>query len=90
MDDTLLLVNFEERFRFSRREIFEHELDLEVAPFVDIGRVMGHFSFDKLSNPQINPGIGFRVISLPNVVGRLDIGYGKDGANVFVGLDYPF
>ena len=90
VDDTLLLVNFEERFRFSHREIFEHELDLEVAPFVDIGRVMGHFSFDKLSNPQINPGVGFRVISQPNVVGRLDIGYGKDGANVFVGLDYPF
>ncbi|HNO33976.1 MAG TPA: BamA/TamA family outer membrane protein [Nitrospira sp.] len=90
VDDTLILVNFEERVRFRRQNIFDHELDLEVAPFVDIGRVMGHFSFGKLTNPQVNPGVGFRVISQPNVVGRLDIGYGKDGANVFVGLDYPF
>lgn len=90
IDDTLLLVNFEERFRFLHKNMYDHELDFEVAPFVDIGRVMGKFNFHKLSDPQVNPGLGIRVIAQPNVVGRLDLAYGKDGANVFVGLDYPF
>jgi hypothetical protein len=26
----------------------------------------------------------------PNIIGRLDIGFGKDGPAVFVGLGYPF
>jgi hypothetical protein len=89
IDDTVLLINVEERVRFSHQKIFDHELDLEVAPFVDVGRVMGHFSFSQLTNPQVNPGVGLRVIAQPNVVGRLDFAYGKDGGNVFVGLDYP-
>jgi outer membrane protein assembly factor BamA len=90
IDDTVLLVNVEERIRVRRQKVFDHELDVEVAPFVDIGRVMGKFNFHKLSNPQVNPGLGLRVIAQPNVVGRMDLAYGKDGVNVFVGLDYPF
>jgi len=30
------------------------------------------------------------LMARPHVVGRLDLAYGKDGTNVFVGLDYPF
>jgi hypothetical protein len=26
----------------------------------------------------------------PNIVGRIDVGYGKEGPAVFVGLGYPF
>ena len=70
--------------------MFDYVLDFEVAPFVDIGRVMTHFNTHDLKTPQVNPGIGLRVMARPHVVGRLDIAYGKDGTNVFVGLDYPF
>ena len=45
---------------------------------------------ERLRNTQVNPGVGLRVIARPNVVGRLDVAYGKDGGNAFVGLDYPF
>ncbi len=90
IEDTALLVNFEERIRAGRRDFAGYQIDLEVAPFLDVGRVMNKFNFHKLSAPQVNPGVGLRVIAQPHVVGRLDFAYGKDGANVFVGLDYPF
>ncbi|MBS0169515.1 MAG: BamA/TamA family outer membrane protein [Nitrospira sp.] len=90
IQNTVLLVNFEERVRFGQQEIAGYKLDLEVAPFVDVGRVMSTFAWHKLSNPQVNPGMGFRMIAQPHVVGRVDVAYGKDGPNVFVGLDYPF
>jgi len=31
-----------------------------------------------------------RILARPHVVGRLDVAYGRDGENLFVGLDYPF
>lgn len=90
VDDTVLLVNLEERVRIERREIFGYNIDMEIAPFVDIGRVMNKFTLHKLSHPQINPGVGIRIVAQPYVVGRIDFAHGKDGMNVFVGLDYPF
>jgi len=90
VDETLALVNFEERIRIKEQKMFDYTLDLEVAPFLDIGRVMHRLSTHDLKTPQVNPGIGLRLMARPHVVGRLDLAYGKDGTNVFVGLDYPF
>lgn len=90
IQDTVLLVSAEERIRVGRKQIADYNIDMEVAPFLDVGRVMKKFTLRKLSDPQVNPGMGFRVIAQPHVVGRLDVAYGKDGANMFVGLDYPF
>lgn len=90
IQDNALVLNLEERIRVGRQEIAGYNIDGQVAPFLDIGRVMNKWTFSKLSNPEINPGLGFRVIAPPYVVSRLDIAYGKDGPNVFVGLDYPF
>ena len=87
IDDNALLVNFEERIPVFERRIFDHPISLEAAPFLDIGRVFENFS---LKDMQVNPGAGLRLLARPNIVGRLDIGYGRDGAVVFVGLDYPF
>jgi hypothetical protein len=87
------LINLEERVTIFDEKIFDHDARLELAPFIDIGRV-GRTSLDLersiLTNIQVNPGIGVRLLARPNVVGRLDLAYGKDGSNVFVGLDYPF
>jgi surface antigen Omp85-like protein len=87
IDDSALLVNFEERIPVFEKRIFDHPISLEAAPFLDVGRVYETFSTKDL---QVNPGVGLRLLARPNVVGRLDIGYGRDGTNVFVGLDYPF
>jgi hemolysin activation/secretion protein len=90
IDNTALLVNFEERILVKEKQIFDYLIDFQVAPFVDIGRVDSRFSLRDLDNVQVNPGVGLRVLAKPHVVGRVDVAYGRDGGNVFVGLDYPF
>ena len=35
-------------------------------------------------------GMGFRAVARPNVVGKVDVGFGEEGARLFVGLGYPF
>ena len=90
IDSSYFLCNLEERIRLFRWEIFNVRADWEVAPFIDLGSVME--SLDKASTRsfEFNPGIGFRAVVRPNIVGRVDIGIGKDGPAVFVGLGYPF
>lgn len=90
IDDTALLINFEERIPVKQVKAFDYLIDLEVAPFLDIGRVMSGFSTRDVKDLQVNPGTGLRILARPNVAGRLDIAYGRDGVNLFVGLDYPF
>ena len=65
-------------------------VDLEVAPFVDVGHVWGHTSNFPGSNLHKVGGIGFRAIARPSVVGYVDVGYGDEGTAVFTGLNYPF
>ena len=89
IDDNLFLVNLEERIRVFEKRVFDNPIELEMAPFLDFGRVNDQF-LSRLTRTQFNPGVGIRALSRPNVVGRLDVAYGKDGGNVFVGLDYPF
>jgi len=90
IDSSFLLCNLEERIRLFRWEVFNVTADWEVAPFVDMGAVMD--ALDKASprNFEFNPGIGIRAIVRPNIVGRVDLGIGRSGPAVFVGLGYPF
>ena len=86
-----LLFNVEERFAVMQRSVLGNVLELNIAPFLDFGRVgrtLG--SNGVVDNMQFNPGIGFRLLARPNIASRLDVAYGHDGANVYVGLDYPF
>jgi len=90
IDNTAIALNLEERIPVRQQKLLDYLLDLEVAPFVDIGRVMSGLSVKDLKDFQVNPGFGLRILAKPNVVGRFDIAYGRDGVNFFVGLDYPF
>ena len=87
------LVNLEERITVLNKKMFDHDIHLEIAPFLDMGRV-GQSGVKAehlfLKNVQFNPGVGIRFLAKPTVVGRFDVAYGRDGSNVFVGLDYPF
>jgi hypothetical protein len=87
ISDNALLVNLEERIQVLRKRVFDHAIELELAPFLDFGRVSRDF---RLRRMQFNPGIGLRLLARPHIVGRIDVAYGRDGDNVFVGLDYPF
>ncbi len=90
IDKHLLVVNVEDRLHVLRTRIMNVVADFEVAPFVDIGKVFSKFDALTLSGAQITPGVGFRALVRPNVVGRVDYGYSKEGGAVFAGLDFPF
>jgi len=77
-----------------RRKILSFDastrVDVEITPFIDIGRVFaktGTFALDQL---HYVGGVGFRGIARPFVVGYVDIGYGSEGVAAFTGLNYPF
>ena len=90
IDNSFLLCNLEERIRLFRWEVFNVTADWEIAPFVDLGAVMESFDRAVVNNFEFNPGIGIRAIVRPNIVGRVDLGIGRDGPAIFVGLGYPF
>jgi outer membrane protein assembly factor BamA len=78
-----------------RRTVFSFDavttrVNVELAPFVDLGRVFSRTStlpFEQLHHVF---GVGFRGIAPPFVVGKVDVGYGSEGVAVFTGLNYPF
>jgi len=90
IDSSYLLCNLEERIRLFRWEVFNVRADWELAPFIDLGSVMESLSDAKPGSFEFNPGIGFRAVVSPNIVGRVDVGIGREGPSVFVGLGYPF
>lgn len=74
---------------FSVNAVSTH-VDVEVAPFVDLGRVFGRLSTMPFTQLHHVYGVGFRGIARPFVVGYVDVGYGSNGAAVFTGISYPF
>ena len=90
IDSSYVLINVEERIRLFRYRVFNVNTDWELAPFVDLGVVAQDLLDVDVRNFVANPGIGFRAVVRPNVIGRVDIGFGKEGPAVFATLGYPF
>jgi outer membrane protein assembly factor BamA len=90
IDSSYVLVNIEERVRLFRYRLFNVNTDWEIAPLLDLGAVAGNLLDVTTKNFVGNPGMGFRAVVRPNVVGRVDIGFGKEGPAVFTTLGYPF
>jgi len=90
VDSSYLLLNIEERIRLFRYRLFNVNTDWEIAPFIDIGEVARDLVDVTSRNFAVNPGLGFRAVVRPSVVGRVDIGFGKEGPAVFATLGYPF
>ncbi len=65
-------------------------VDIEVTPFVDMGKVSSQIGVDPFSALHKVVGIGVRGVARPSVVGYVDVGYGTEGIAVFTGIDYPF
>lgn len=90
VDNHSLVFNFEERIQLFHLKVFGTVAEVETAPFLDVGKVTNTFRYRAFSNYEANPGIGFRAIARPNVVGRVDFATGNEGRTVFAGLDFPF
>ncbi len=82
------VANVEQRIRIYSFELFDYPLELEAAPFVDVGSVFGEGgAFD---NVQVNPGVALRLLSRPNIVGGMSASWGEDGFLVVGGFSFPF
>lgn len=90
IDKHLVVFNAEERIHLFGIKMFNVNIEMEMAPFVDMGRTYPDFKFRQFHDWEITPGIGFRGIVRPNVIARVDWGYSKEGGAVFAGLNYPF
>lgn len=88
--DASLLASAELRARVFRLRLFGVDAEFEVTPFLDIGKVFNSASqfFEKAF--EVTPGVGFRGLAPPSVVGHIEVGFSREGPAIFVGLDYPF
>ncbi|MGH7931859.1 MAG: BamA/TamA family outer membrane protein [Candidatus Binataceae bacterium] len=90
IDNNLAVANFEIRARVLEANIFNTHGILELAPFIDAGRVFHRMSQNPAADLHPVGGLGFRAIAEPFVVGYVDIGMGGEGPAVFSGINYPF
>ena len=90
IDKHLLAFSIEERIHLVRTKIAGATADFEIAPFLDTGQVFNDYKDVTFTNYRMTPGIGFRGIVRPNVVGRVDYGYSREGGAIFAGLDFPY
>jgi outer membrane protein assembly factor BamA len=90
IDKHLVSLSVEQRIHVVRVKIAGAMADFEVAPFLDTGQVFNDYKDVTFNNYRMTPGIGFRGIVRPNVVGRVDYGYSREGGAIFAGLDFPY
>ncbi len=90
IDKQLIAFSVEERIHILRTRLAGVMADFEIAPFIDTGQVFNSFKNVSFKDYRITPGIGFRGIIRPNVVGRIDYGFSKEGGAIFAGLDFPY
>jgi outer membrane protein assembly factor BamA len=88
--DARLLFNAELRAKVLRMRIFGVDAEFEVAPFVDVGKVFNSREQFVDNRFEVTPGVGFRGLAPPSVVGHIEIAYSREGPAIYVGLDYPF
>jgi hypothetical protein len=70
--------------------LFTTDLSLEIAPFIDAGRVFHNADDNPFDRLHVAGGLGLRAVAKPFIVGYLDIGYGGEGVAIFSGINYPF
>jgi outer membrane protein assembly factor BamA len=90
IDKNLIAASIEERIHIARTKVAGVAADFEFAPFLDTGQVFNSFKDVSFKEYRVTPGLGFRGIVRPNVVGRIDYGFSKEGGAVFAGLDFPY
>ena len=90
VDENLLATGAELRTRVAGFDAFGTRVSLELAPFIDAGKVFSNGFGNPLSDMHTAAGIGVRGVANPYVVGYVDVGYGRGKGVVFTGINYPF
>jgi hypothetical protein len=90
VDRNLIATGAELRTSIGGFDAFRTRVSLELAPFVDAGRVYSSGPGNASSEMHSAVGVGVRGVASPFVVGYVDVGYGRGKVEVFSGLNYPF
>jgi len=90
VDENIVATGAEVRTRVAGFDAFGTRVSLELAPFIDAGKVFSNGPGSVLSDMHTAAGIGVRGVASPYVVGYVDVGYGRGKAEVFTGINYPF
>lgn len=91
VDRNMVAFSLEQRFTVYQFHRFGVTTNVEVAPFVDIGKVFPTFSRFNFHRLHSAAGVALRAVVRPQVVGHVEVGIGQGGNNsVFMGLGYPF
>jgi hypothetical protein len=90
VDENLIATGAELRTRVAGFDAFGTHVALELAPFIDAGRVFTDDPGNLLSEMHTAWGVGVRGVASPYVVGYVDVGYGRGKVGVFTGINYPF
>lgn len=85
-----VLLNAETRWRVHTIEMLRSVTDFQLAPFVETGTVFPSPERARVRYLETVAGVAMRVVVKPVVVGRVEIGAGREGPEVYVGIDYPF
>jgi hypothetical protein len=80
----------EMRNRVAGVHAFATNIDLELTPFLDLGKVFAAMGESPVSHMHAGGGLAIRAVASPFVVGYVDIGFGPERLAVFSGINYPF
>jgi Omp85 superfamily domain len=90
VDNNLTDLNLEIRTRVYETTIMSTHCTLELAPFLEAGKVFEYANQNPVTPLHPVGGLGFRAIAEPFVVGYVDVGWGSQGPAYFSGINYPF
>lgn len=91
VDRNGFVVNFEERINVLEYNIAGVDQILQLAGFIDAGRVFADGESFTLKDTKIAAGAAVRlVVPDSEMVASIDVGVSDEGPAVFVDLDYPF
>lgn len=90
IDRNMFATGVELRMWVVNLNAFGTRMSVEVAPFVDAGKVFAALGASPFSKLHVTPGFGLRGVANPFIVGYLDFGFARGKAAIFSGIDYPF
>ena len=90
VDRNSFAAGIELRTRAAQFKAFATNLSLELAPFLDLGKVFARNGESPFSHLHKGGGLGIRGVASPFIVGYVDVGIGPEGPAVFTGLNYAF
>jgi Omp85 superfamily domain len=90
MDRDLFAGGAELRTRLTSLDAFGTHVNLELAPFLDAGKVFADMGASPLTHLHTAPGFGVRGVASPFIVGYVDVGFGHGQPVFFSGINYPF